>query len=113
VSLLKEYKREVIRFATGEIDTIPPLPQRYLSDAAARRAHEHVDALLAARERGAPAPEFPERELALGLDNTWADTAKAVFANWLGLVYRLTDLERGVPFMADVDPSDPLGRRRG
>ena len=43
------------------------------------------------------------------IDNTWTDTGKAVFSNWLGLVYRLTHVERGVPFMDGVDPDDPLG----
>jgi homoserine O-succinyltransferase len=112
VSLLKEYKREVTRYLAGEIDAIPPLPERYLSADAARRAHGHLDEVLAARDAGSPPPRFPEPELAAGLDDTWADTAKAVFANWLGLVYRLTDLERGVPFTPDIDPNDPLGRLR-
>jgi homoserine O-succinyltransferase/O-acetyltransferase len=111
VSLLKEYKREVTRYLEGDIDAVPPLPANYLSATAARRAHDHLDAVLEARERGTAPPPFPEAELATGLDDTWADTAKAVFANWLGLVYRLTDLERGVPFTPDVDPHDPLGRR--
>ncbi len=111
VSLLKEYKREVTRYLAGEIDAIPPLPDNYLSPTAARRAHDHLDEVLAARDAGREPPPFPEAELAASLDDTWADTAKAVFANWLGLVYRLTDLERGVPFTPDIDPDDPLGRR--
>jgi homoserine O-succinyltransferase/O-acetyltransferase len=111
VSLLKEYKREVTRYLEGELVALPPLPENCLSSAAARRAHDHLDAVIDARERGGEPPPFPEAELSEGLENTWADTAKAVFANWLGLVYRLTDLERGVPFTPDVDPEDPLGRR--
>ncbi|MFA9446721.1 homoserine O-succinyltransferase [Egicoccus sp. AB-alg6-2] len=111
VSLLKEYKREVGRYADGELDELPPLPQNYLFGAAARGAHRHLEAVAEARHTGRPAPAFPEDELADGLDNTWADTAKAVFANWLGLVYRLTDVERGVAFMPGVDPDDPLGLR--
>jgi homoserine O-succinyltransferase/O-acetyltransferase len=111
VSLLKEYKREVQRYLDGDLAAIPPLPERSLSPAAARRAHDHLDAVVDARQRGLTPPVFPEAELTEGLENTWADTAKAVFANWLGLVYRLTDLERGVPFTPEVDPDDPLGRR--
>ncbi len=113
VSLLKEYKREVTRYLDGELAAIPPLPSNYLSPAAAGRAHQYIDDALAARDAGRPLPSFPEAELAAGLDDTWADTAKAVFANWLGLVYRLTDLERGVPFTPDIDPDDPLGRLTG
>jgi homoserine O-succinyltransferase/O-acetyltransferase len=111
VSLLKEYKREVTRYLDGELEAIPPLPEHYLSPDAATLARDHLEASLRARDRGAPLPPFPEEQLAAGLDNTWADTGEAIFNNWLGLVYRLTDLERGVPFMPGIDPADPLGRR--
>ena len=109
VSLLKEYKRELTRYLAGELDAAPPYPDRYFSDRAARIAGDHLEAALAARDAGDPAPELPEATLAATLDNTWADTAKAIFNNWLGLVYRLTDVKRGVPFMDGVDPDDPLG----
>ncbi len=71
-----------------------------------------------AEARGEPLPDFPEAELARFVDNTWTDTGKAMFNNWLGLVYQLTDRRRGVPFMAGVDVRDPLGlgvgqQRRG
>src|SRR5690606_28619192 len=52
VSLLKEYKREVTRYLAGQIPAIPPLPLHYLSGDAGRRAHEHLDEVLAAREDG-------------------------------------------------------------
>jgi homoserine O-succinyltransferase len=108
VSLLKEYKRELTRYLAGELDAAPPYPDHYFSDTAARIAGDHLDAALAARAAGEPLPAFPEPALAATLDNTWTDTSKAIFNNWLGLVYRLTDLERGVPFMDGVDPDDPL-----
>ena len=43
------------------------------------------------------------------LDNTWRDTGKAIFNNWLGLVYQLTNLDRKQQFMPGVDPDNPLG----
>ena len=46
------------------------------------------------------------------VDNTWTDTGKAMFNNWLGLVYQLTHRDRRIPFMKGVDPRDPL-RLRG
>lgn len=111
-SLLKEYKREVHRLLAGELAALPPQPEHYFPPAAARIASDHLEAALRAREAGrAPLP-FPERQLAALLDNTWTDTGKAIFGNWLGLVYRLTDLERGVPFMRGIDPEDPLELRR-
>lgn len=111
VSLLKEYKREVARYLAGELSAIPPLPEHYLSSRAARLAHDHLEAAIAARDAGREPPEFPEDALAPLVDNTWTDTGRAVFNNWLGLVYRLTDVRRGVPFMRGVDPDDPLGWR--
>jgi homoserine O-succinyltransferase/O-acetyltransferase len=107
-SLLKEYKREVNRFLAGELTAIPPYPENYFSPCAARIAHEHLEAAISARDAGQAPPRFPEAALAGLLDNTWTDTGKAIFNNWLGLVYRLTDVARGVPFMPGVDPDDPL-----
>ncbi|WP_370326327.1 homoserine O-succinyltransferase [Euzebya sp.] len=108
VSLLKEYKREVDRHLRGEIPA-PPLPEGYLPPAAARIAADHLERALVADDPSAV--PFPEAELVRYLDNTWTDTAKAVYNNWLGLVYRLTGFERGRPFMPHVDPDDPLGLR--
>ena len=111
VSLLKEYRRELDRFLAGDIDAIPPTPANYLTPEAARLVHDHVEAALRARDAGAPLPAFPEERLVPLLDTTWTDTGRALFNNWLGLIYRLTDVVRGVPFMPGVDPEDPLRLR--
>ena len=111
-SLLKEYKREVLRYLDGELPAIPPQPQNYFPPQAAHLAHDYLEAAIAARARGREPGPFPEDALAALIDNTWTDTAKAVFNNWLGLIYQLTDVERGVPFMAGIDPDNPLGLRR-
>ena len=52
-----------------------------------------------------------EQQISPLLDNTWGDTAKALVNNWLGLVYRLTNLDRQQQFMDGVDPDDPIGLR--
>ena len=111
-SLLKEYKREVYRFLSGELSSPPPFPEHYFSRRAADLATEWVDAALRARAAGKPAPEMPEREIEALLDNTWGDTAKAIVNNWLGLVYQFTNLDRKKQFMPGVDPNDPLRLRR-
>jgi homoserine O-succinyltransferase len=111
ISLLKEYKRELDIYLTGAADALPPFPQNYLSHEASRILADHVESVLTARDAGRATPPFPDDELAPVIDNTWTDTGKAVFNNWLGLVYRLTHVERGVPFMDGVDPDDPLGLR--
>ena len=43
-----------------------------------------------------------------GALGTWADTARAIFDNWLGLIYRTTNLDRRLPFMDGIDPRRPL-----
>jgi homoserine O-succinyltransferase len=108
-SLLKEYKREVKRFLAGELDAPPPFPEHYFSPAAASLAQGYVDRATRARDAGESLPEMPEPEIEALLDNTWGDTAKAIVNNWLGLVYKFTNLDRKKQFMAGVDPDDPLG----
>jgi homoserine O-succinyltransferase len=112
-SLLKEYKREVYRFLSGELSSPPPFPEHYFSPAVADLATDWVDAALKARAAGKPTPEIPERAMEEHLDNTWGDTSKAIVNNWLGLVYQFTNLDRKKQFMPGVDPNDPLGLARG
>jgi len=113
VSLLKEYRRELERFTRGELDALPPTPSGYLTPDAARIVQAHVEQVLRARESSTSAPEFPEAAIVPHLDTTWTDTGRALFNNWLGLIYRLTDVQRGVPFMPGVDRDDPLRLRAG
>jgi homoserine O-succinyltransferase len=110
-SLLKEYKREVMRFWEGEKEEYPPHPENYFCPDAARIAEEYKETVLAAPRNGGKPPEFPEKAMDHFLDNTWGDTGKAIFNNWLGLVYQLTDIDRKKPFVPGVDPEDPLGLR--
>ncbi len=108
-SLLKEYKRELARYLSGELDEAPPFPENYFSTEVGERVQGYLAQVLQARERGGGFPEFPDREIEDLLDNTWGDTAKALVANWLGLVYQLTNLDRTSQYMDGVDPDDPLG----
>jgi homoserine O-succinyltransferase/O-acetyltransferase len=108
-SLLKEYKREVLRFIRRETDSAPPHPEGYFSVEAAAIADRYLEQLAAADARGDLPPDLLESQLEGLLDNTWGDTAKAIFNNWLGLIYRVTNLDRTQQFMPGVDPEDPLG----
>jgi homoserine O-succinyltransferase len=111
VSLLKEYKREVMRYARGETDTYPPLPERYVREREQALLREYRLRLEAALASGHESPDFPEGLVGGRLDNTWHDTAEAVVGNWMGLVYQVTHRDRAKPFMDGVDPDDPLGLR--
>ena len=107
-SLLKEYVRELRRHFTGETAELPPRPENYFTPEAALIADAYVETAEAALSRGAPIPLFPEDAVVEALDNTWSDTGKAFFNNWLGLVYLLTHLDRHKLFMDGVDPWNPL-----
>lgn len=109
VSLLKEYKREVLRYFAGGRGDYPPLPEHYFTIELADRLNEYGQRVRQARHERAPLPEFIEAELVPHLDNTWRDTAKAVFNNWLGLIYQVTDQDRRKPLMARIDSRNPLG----
>ena len=108
-SLLKEYKRELGRYSSGELEEIPPFPENYFSADVREIVQSHVEKLASTREHGGEIAKFPDHEIEALLDNTWGDTAKALVANWLGLVYQLTNLERTKQFMDGVDFDDPLG----
>jgi homoserine O-succinyltransferase len=109
VSLLKEYKREVQRFAAGERSTYPPFPENHFKPREQAILNEYRQRLLAARATGDPVPEFPEQLVARRIDNTWHDAAEGIVGNWIGLVYQLTHARRNLPFMDGVDPDNPLG----
>ena len=93
-SLLKEYKREVNRFISGEREDYPPFPEHYFNEEAqgvANHYHEHV---METRKTGQTPLRFPESRIEPLLDNTWRDTAKAIVNNWLGMVYEHADFDQ-------------------
>jgi homoserine O-succinyltransferase/O-acetyltransferase len=106
-SLLKEYKREILRYFSGERD-LPPFPEHYIADPAAAVITAYLQAAHTAHAAGAPLPEFPEAEVVPFLVNTWAEAAMTVFDNWLGLVIQLTHTDRRRPFRDGIDPRRPL-----
>ncbi|WP_394754494.1 homoserine O-succinyltransferase [Crenothrix sp.] len=108
ISLLKEYKREVLRFYNAEINIYPPFPENYFNAGVCQVFSNYQQLVIVAKNTGQALPEFPEHLILEYLDNTWRDTAKAVFNNWLGKIYQLTNQDRRFPFMPGVDPSNPL-----
>lgn len=107
-SLLKEYKRELLRYLAGELESPPPFPENYFPADATRIAEQFLEEAKPARAGGGALPGLPENKIEAMLDNTWGDTAKAMVNNWLGLVYQVTNLDRKKQFMDEVDPDDPL-----
>lgn len=110
-SLLKEYKREVNRFAAGEINDYPPYPDHYFSEKDRRLLDAYAEVVKSQRERlvtSDDAGNFPENDLRV--DNTWRDAGRMVFSNWLGTVCQITDHDRRKPFVKGVDPNRPIAK---
>ena len=108
ISLLKEYKREVNRYLSGDRSNYPESPENYFNPEIEAIIENYKLAALEAKAANQPTPTFPEKEIEPLLDNTWRDTGKSIFDNWLGLVYQLTNIDRHLPFLDNVDPEDPL-----
>jgi homoserine O-succinyltransferase len=109
ISLLKEYKREVMLYANKKRDDYPPFPANYFRTREKALLNEYRGRVESALMRGSELPEFPESLVAERLENTWHDTAEAVVSNWMGLVYQTTHRDRRLPFMDGINPNDPLG----
>ncbi|CAB1275343.1 homoserine O-succinyltransferase MetA [Candidatus Nitrosacidococcus tergens] len=111
ISLLKEYKREVLRFAHKQREDYPPFPKNYFCLKSQAILEEYKDQIIMARDNSALIPDFPESLVVTPLDNTWHDTAETVLNNWIGNVYQVTHHDRCIPFKEGVNPYDPLGLR--
>ena len=109
ISLLKEYKREVLLHLNGQRPDWPPFPENYFATYEKAILNEYRYRVGLAKQHNQPLPEFPEDLIVYRLDNTWHDTAGEVVGSWMGLVYQLTNRDRRLPFMAEVNPADPLG----
>jgi len=109
ISLLKEYKREVLRYFNAELQDYPPYPENYFNTPAIEILEAYKQQCMQARKDDREFPAFPEGSIIEQLDITWRDTAKAVFNNWLGQIYQITHQDRSIPFMSHIDPNDPLG----
>lgn len=112
ISLLKEYKREVGIFAInlnrGNTVEYPPFPVNYFDNQTKAIFDEYKYRLIESIKNKTQTPKFPEHHILDRIDNTWHDTAAAILANWMGLVYQVTHMDRDKPFMEGIDPNDPL-----
>ncbi len=109
ISLSREYKREVMRYAVGECPDYPPFPDNFFPQREQAILNEYRMRVQQAMKQEQRMPEFPDRLITPRLNNTWHDTAEGIVANWIGTVYQLTHQERKRPFMDGIDPRDPFG----
>lgn len=84
VSLLKEYKREVQRFLTGNRQSYPSFPENYFDEAAMRRLDEYQRQVTECDFEQSTLPVFPEAELTGRCTDTWSQAGRVIYRNWLG-----------------------------
>ncbi len=113
ISLLKEYKREVglfsLAYNRGEKASYPPFPENYFNLHTQAIFNEYQYRLIQAIDAKKELPVFPEKLILEHIDNSWHDTAAAILANWMGLIYQVTHMDLKKLYMDHIDPDDPLG----
>jgi homoserine O-succinyltransferase len=97
ISLLKEYKREIQNYTTGESKIYPPFPDNYFGEFVAAILNEYQVRVDLSMQNNTDLPEFPETLILSHLNNTWHDTACAVVGRWMGLIYQITHKDRDKP----------------
>lgn len=86
VSLLKEYKREIVRFLAGERQ-YPPFPEHYFPADAEPILDAFRQRLEDALTHGVEPPAFPETELAPLVAGSWSEAGRRLYRNWLAGVH--------------------------
>lgn len=84
-ALLREYRRDVGRFLTGESSNYPPMPHCYFGGHAMVALNAFRD--LALRQRKPDLiSRFPAEAASQDLTASWRDTALRLYANWLSFL---------------------------
>lgn len=86
-ALLREYRRDVGRYLSGEREALPRLPHEYFPPEAAARLEEFACRAVAQRDAALLA-EFPAVEDSCPPHAAWRDDADRIYANWLDLIER-------------------------
>jgi homoserine O-succinyltransferase/O-acetyltransferase len=84
-TLLKEYRRDVGRYLSGQQPRYPTLPWGYLSVEATASLESFREAALAKRDASL-LERFPFAAVAAGLKNSWRPSAVAIYRNWLSYI---------------------------
>ncbi|MEE8289173.1 MAG: homoserine O-succinyltransferase, partial [Nitrosomonadaceae bacterium] len=84
ISLLKEYKREIDLYTSGDTEMYPPLPDNYFNEFIAALLAEYRVRVNLSMQNRTDLPEFPESLILDHLHNTWHDSACAVVGRWIG-----------------------------
>jgi len=83
-TLLKEYRRDVERYASGQQAHYPTLPSGYFSNEAAATLDALRECTLGTPS--AARPSFPYTTVLAGVQNTWRTAAVQIYGNWLSVL---------------------------
>lgn len=83
VSLLKEYRRELGRYYSGERPEHPPVPEHYFDDSALARLDAYRLVLEEAKDSGRLPPPLDENELLPKNAPDWNTAGQVIYRNWL------------------------------
>jgi homoserine O-succinyltransferase len=83
ISLLKEYKREIVRYLAGQRDDYPLVPKNYFNQSALKVIEEYKQLVQSSSQRMKLLNLFPEDKLKQALDNPWKKSAQTIFTNWV------------------------------
>jgi homoserine O-succinyltransferase len=85
-ALFREYRRDVVRFLSGEQEHYPDVPNEYFADDTTRRLAAFRQQAILHRNMD-PAVDLPLRGSAdERLPHAWYDVAVLIFGNWLSYV---------------------------
>ena len=90
ISLLKEFKREVQRFLSGERSIYPPFPEHYLDGASKETLEAYQRQATESESAYATLPVFPEAEIGDLCVNSWGGAGKIIYRNWFAEIMRRT-----------------------
>ena len=85
LTLLREYRRDVKRFLTGQRDAYPQMPRRYFNARAVRLLNDFRRQAIADPSEGLM-KEFPATTVMNDLQNSWCQPATFIYRNWLDYV---------------------------
>ncbi|QKQ24601.1 homoserine O-succinyltransferase [Candidatus Ruthia endofausta] len=105
ISLLKEYKRDIIAYLEKTRDDYPPFPKHYLTEQSKAILNEYKTKLLS---KELSITDLPEQLISKTLNNTWGNATNVIINNWIGCVYQTTHEDINKPFMDGINPHDPL-----
>ncbi len=86
LALMREYRRDVGRYLSGERESYPQLPQNYFDEPTAALLRAFEAHRVAARRDSALIAQFPQIDDGCPPESAWRGQSVQFYANWLALL---------------------------